>query len=983
MNRRRLVVGCCVTIALVAAIGTIIHGYRRASVTGPAGEEDTRTLVAGPAGEQEARTPRLVAQTGHGGSITSVAFAPDGKTILTGSQDATARLWDVASGREIRRLKGHEFVVTSVAFAPDGKTILTGSLDNTARLWDVATGREILRLKGHLLGVRSVAFAPDGRTVLTGSWDAARLWDAASGREVRRLSNFISILFPVDVTSVAFAPDGRTILTGSKDKTAWLWEAATGRVIRRLKGHAGPVTSVAFAPDGKTVLTGSEDKTALLWDVDTGRVIRRLQGHKDWVERVTLAPDGRTIYETRLLEGHKDSVTSVAFAPDGRTILTGSQDGTARLWDAATGREIEIGPLPHHIGPYTRDPVTSVAFAPDGHTVLMGFEGDNGARLADAATGNDVQRFVGHGDEVTSVIFAPDRRTVLTASWRSTRLWDAASGKEIQRLKIPMAYESLDGIVPEFVVTSVVFAPDGRTILTGCSDRTVRLWDAASGREIRRLQGNLDSPVPVTPTEFWTETGHPIVAFAPDGRTILYAEKHDPAIQRVTYADTGKVRDILIRYDNTVRLLNVTSGREIRRFEGHGDSVTCVAFAPDGRTILTGSDDKTARLWNVASGSEIRSLQGHGEEVTSVAFAPDGKTILTGSRDKTARLWDPETGHEIHRLTGHGDSVTCVAFAPDGRTILTGSWDRTARLWDAASGSEIRRLQGQVGLVTSVAFAPDGKTVLTGAHGDTARLWDAATGRELCQLLSFNDGSWAVTDPSGRYDASNGGRVNGLHWVVGNELIELEQLKERYYDPGLLAKYLKLSRESLRTVDSLAGLRLHPQTEIVPPDPGDPKGMLGITLTDRGGGIGKVVIKINGKEVAAYARGEWPDLDPRPEVMRLAVPLAGDPRLIPGKANRVEVLAYNADDSLRSRGAVVEYLAGGPVEQPVPEPLGGGRRHRRLHRRQDRPPIRRQGRRGVLPGACGRRRPPARQGARPHPHPEHRSARRGRSPHQG
>ena len=284
------------------------------------------------------------------------------------------------------------------------------------------------------------------------------------------------------------------------------------------------------------------------------------------------------------------------------------------------------------------------------------------------------------------------------------------------------------------------------------------------------------------------------------------------------------------------------------------------------------------------------------------------------------RLWEAASGREIRRLEGHGaPAVTSVAFAPDGRTILTGSWDKTARLWEAASGREIRRLEGHGAGVRSVAFAPDGRTILTGSADKTARLWDAATGRELCQMVSFNDGTWAVVDPSGRYDASNGGRVAGLHWVVGLEPIELEQLKERYYDPGLLAKHLKLSREPLRTVEGLGSVRLHPQTELVAPDPGDPKGTLGITLTDRGGGIGRVVVKINGKEVAADARGERPDLDPRPEVMRLAVPLAGDPRLIPGKANRVEVLAYNTDDSLRSRGAVVEYLAGGPAEQPVPE----------------------------------------------------------------
>jgi Caspase domain/WD domain, G-beta repeat len=348
---------------------------------------------------------------------------------------------------------------------------------------------------------------------------------------------------------------------------------------------------------------------------------------------------------------------------------------------------------------------------------------------------------------------------------------------------------------------------------------------------------------------------------------------------------------------------------------GHSGWIKSMAFAPDGRTILTGSDDKTARLWDAATGREIRRLEGHGHQVTSVAFAPDGRTILTGA--DTARLWDAATGREIRRFNGHGQNVMSVAFAPDGRTILTGSDDKTARLWDAASGREIRRLEGHSGLVTSVAFAPDSRTILTGSWDQTARLWDAATGRELCQLVSFNDGTWAVVDPSGRYDASNGGRIDGLHWVVGLEPIELEQLKGRYYDPGLLAKHMKLSQEPVRTVDSLAGLRLHPDLTLAPPIRGE--GTLGITLTDRGGGIGRVVVKINGKEVAADARGLAAETDPRPEVMRLAIPLAGDPRLIPGTANRVEVLAYNAAGSLRSRGAVVELQAEGPAERPDPE----------------------------------------------------------------
>jgi WD40 repeat protein len=778
-------------------------------------------------------SPRLVVQSGHGSAITSVAFSPDGRTILTGATDKTARLWDAASGREIRRLVAHESVDFSVAFAPDGRTILTGDLIS-ARLWDVATGSEVRRFEGHAAGVTSVAFAPDGGRILTGSDDrTARLWDATTGRELRRFPGHAA-----PVSSVAFAPGGGQILTGSLDKTVRLWDVASGRQIRRLAAHDAQVLSVTIAPDGRTIVAACTDNTALLWDAASSRELRRL-------------------------EGNKVNFTSVAFAPDGQTILTGAWDHTARLWDAASGREIRR--LEGHGGA-----VWCVAFAPDGHTLLTG-SSDKTARLWDAASGREIRRLEGHGSPVWGVAFAPDGRTLLTGSSDKTaRLWDAASGREIRWL----AGHAMQ-------VSSVAFAPDGNRVLTGSFDATARLWDVASGHEIRRLEGHRSAVLSV--------------AFAPDGGRIL----------------TGGE-------DSTARLWDAKTGSEIRRFEGHLARVNGVAFAPDGGSILSGSYDDTARLWDAASGREIWRINGHAAQVTSVAFAPDGRTILTGSSDKTARLWDLAARREIRRFEGHADIVTHVAFAPDGRTVLTVSLDGAVRRLEVSSGQEIRRFEGHEDQVTSVAFAPDGRSILTGSEDKTARLWDAASGRELCQLASFGDGTWAVVDPAGRYDASNGGCVDGLHWVVGLEPIELDQLKDRYYDPGLLAKHLKLSR-GLLSVDRLGSDRLHPSVDLAAPAPGDPKGTLGITLTDRGGGIGKVVVKINGKEVAADARGLAADTGPLPEVARLAFPLAGDPRLIPGAANRIEVLAYNRDGSLRSRGAVVEYQAGGPAEQPPPE----------------------------------------------------------------
>jgi WD40 repeat protein len=267
------------------------------------------------------KAPRLVVQTGHSDVVLSVALSPDGRGVLTGSRDGTARLWDVATGQEVRRFEGHggflrPGAVLSVAFSPDGRWALTGSDDKTARLWDVATGQQIRRFDGHSGSVWSVAFSPNGRWALTGSDDkTARLWDVATGQQIRRFDGHSG-----SVWSVAFSPGGCWVLTGSDDKTARLWDVATGQQIRRFKGHggllwSGAVLSVAFSPDGQWVLTGSRDKTARLWGANSGMQVRRFNGHGA-------------------------SVSSVAFSLDGRWALTGSDDKTARLWDVATGREL-------------------------------------------------------------------------------------------------------------------------------------------------------------------------------------------------------------------------------------------------------------------------------------------------------------------------------------------------------------------------------------------------------------------------------------------------------------------------------------------------------------------------------------------------------------------------------------------------------------------------------------------------------------------
>ncbi len=273
---------------------------------------------------------------GHSGGIFSVAFSRDGRRIVTGSYDQTAKIWDAERGKELLTLTGHIWAIWSVAFSPDGRRVITGSGDDTAKIWDAGSGKVLLTLNGHSLGVKSAAFSPDGRRVVTASDDhTAKIWDAESGKELLTLTGH-----SLAVEQAAFSPDGQWVVTGSDDHTAKIWDVGSGKVLLTLDGHSLANGYVAFSPDGRRILTGGTDGTTKLWDAATGRQLLTLIGHSLKIE-------------------------SMAFSPDGRRIVTGSADQTAKIWDAESGKELLS--LKGH-----SSAVQSVAFSPDGTRIVTG-----------------------------------------------------------------------------------------------------------------------------------------------------------------------------------------------------------------------------------------------------------------------------------------------------------------------------------------------------------------------------------------------------------------------------------------------------------------------------------------------------------------------------------------------------------------------------------------------------------------------------------
>jgi WD40 repeat protein/serine/threonine protein kinase len=339
-----------------------------------------------------------------------------------------------------------------------------------------------------------------------------------------------------------------------------------------------------------------------------------------------------------------------------------------------------------------------VRYGPELSQRYLGWEETQLLTIAEAIWRPPLLRLlIEHGDGVSSVAVTPDGKYVVSGSGNTVRLWDLATGQEVRRFRA--------GLLSS--VNTLAVTPDGKYVVLESGENTVQVWDLATGKQVRRFRAALLSSVNT-------------LAVTPDGQYVV--------------SGSGK----------TVRLWDLATGKEVRRFTGHegwvwstGTSrmdiigklfrsherwVRSVAVTPDGKYVVSGSWDGTVRVWDLAAAQEVRRF-GHWGVVWSVAVTPDGKYVVSGSSDKTVCLWDLATGQAVRRFTGHEWGVSSVAVTPDGKYVVSGSGDKTVRLWDVATGKEVRRFTGHAGWVTSVAVTPDGRYVVSGSHDKTVRVW--------------------------------------------------------------------------------------------------------------------------------------------------------------------------------------------------------------------------------------------------------------------
>jgi WD40 repeat protein len=691
----------------------------------------------------------------HADRVNALAYSPDGLFVASASRDFTVKVWDLGNGREIVTYRGHvdqpddptrsvthppgtnPLGTTDVAFHPKEPVIASCS-GNQVHIWEPTTGKPIKTLVN--LGktdkpIKALAYSPDGKWLAVGADDGIlRVVESDTGKAV-----FTSASRNTRIERVAFSPNGKLVAIGDsnsqvavfapegKDKLAMSVQGvdvgavlgvgftadsagvftcgADGKVrltagpapdgsgapntatrLRDFTGHTGPVTGLTVTADGQFLITCGDDRTVRVWEIKTGKLLRSFQGHMT-------------------------KVTAVAVRGDGRQVASGSEDGAVRVWDLNTTDD-------HRALTDSKESLWAVAIAPNGKR-LAAAGADKKIRVYEPETGA-LETTLDAGAAMTSLTFLPDsNRLVAAGGDKLVKVWDVTAKKVLHEFP-----------GHTLAVLALAASEDGKLVVSGSADMTVRGFDPDGGRELWKWAtrkaacavsvrkggkqvavGLADGTLAIVdvggsvPKELSAQSAHTAgvacVAFSPDGSR-LATVGGDGGLRVWAVADTGALAP-LVKFD----------GQMIQGGTGFAPLST-VAFSPDSRFVAAAGADAVVRVWDVQTKSEVRGLRGHTDWVTSVAFGPDGRFLASvgAEKDNSVRVFPLPALDTGGSTAGHTLAVNAVAVSPDGKRVATAGTDQTIKIWDLATGNGVSTLIGNADVPFALAFLGNDAVVM-------------------------------------------------------------------------------------------------------------------------------------------------------------------------------------------------------------------------------------------------------------------------------
>ena len=586
------------------------------------------------------------------------------------------------------------------------------------------------------------------------------LWNLPDGAKLRLGKGTIGPDYDSSNRGALAFSRGGDVLAVAGSVGVWLYDAKTGAEIDLLRGHTAIVNYVDYSQDGRALLTAGNDKTARLWNAETGALRHIFGDPSKSVHSAALSPDGRTVAtgasasidlwradtgeHIRTLVGdmrsrrHGREVYSLAYSPDGKLLASVSDQYDVRIWNAETGAQL------HYIKGIASGGV--LLFSPDSQTlVCSGYTRSHvnwPLRIVDPQKGAVIRSIYGHTRTIHAAAFSPDgKKLVSGGDDASIRIWDAVTGAPLR-----MIGKGEDHLY------QTAYSPDSKTLIqiaSGAGDlyadhiELIRILDSESGALIQTIVGPdqktnyiihaLYSP---NSDEFASrQDDYSIWIFSMRERKALRIIKDQKyGVSTISYSPDGKIL-ASGSYAGPIQLWNPDTGENIRTLHGHTGSVGFIVFSRDGRYIASaGRYTGNVRIWDVETGENIQTLEGHGKYAYAAGFSADGKHVVTGSDDDILRIWNVNTGAQEQAIDGSEKSIATFAYSPDRKEISVAHNDGDIKIWSIEKETFVQTLKGHTRYIESLTYSPDGRLLVSGSMDNTARIWDLDTGKTLHTL---------------------------------------------------------------------------------------------------------------------------------------------------------------------------------------------------------------------------------------------------------